>query len=102
MLPVSEKYNELGTCCMGKVGELTSPLEAHDPELMLESGRVKKGDKLLLMPNKTDVEIAGIYTEQADEMEQAFAGDNIRLRLRGINDEDIQPGEWRDQGSVLG
>lgn len=20
MLPVSEKYNELGTCCMGKVG----------------------------------------------------------------------------------
>jgi translation elongation factor EF-1alpha len=22
MLPVSEKYNELGTCCMGKVGEL--------------------------------------------------------------------------------
>lgn len=60
--------------------------------LMTESGRVKKGDKLLLMPNKTDVEISGIYTEQADEMEQAFAGDNVRLRLKGINDEDIQPG----------
>lgn len=22
MLPVSEKYNELGTCCMGKIGVL--------------------------------------------------------------------------------
>jgi peptide chain release factor subunit 3 len=36
MLPISEKYNELGTMVMGKV----------------ESGRVKKGDSLLLMPNK--------------------------------------------------
>jgi peptide chain release factor subunit 3 len=36
MLPVSEKYNEMGTMVMGKI----------------ESGRVKKGDSLLLMPNK--------------------------------------------------
>jgi translation elongation factor EF-1alpha len=36
MLPVSEKYNELGTMVMGKI----------------ESGLVKKGDTLLLMPNK--------------------------------------------------
>ena len=59
---------------------------------MPESGRVKKGDKLVLMPNKTEIEVAGIYTEQADEMDQAFAGDNIRIRLRGINDDEIQPG----------
>jgi peptide chain release factor subunit 3 len=36
MLPVSEKYNELGSMVMGKI----------------ESGRVKKGDSLLMMPNK--------------------------------------------------
>ena len=36
MLPVSEKYNELGTMVMGKI----------------ESGHIKKGDTLLLMPNK--------------------------------------------------
>lgn len=36
MLPVSEKYNELGTMVMGKI----------------ESGRVKKADTLLMMPNK--------------------------------------------------
>lgn len=39
MLPVSEKYNELGTMVMGKI----------------ESGLVKKGDTLLLMPNKVRV-----------------------------------------------
>ncbi|ORY33045.1 P-loop containing nucleoside triphosphate hydrolase protein [Naematelia encephala] len=76
MLPISEKYNEMGTMVMGKI----------------ESGRVKKGDQLLLMPNKSTVEVAGIYTEQAEELEQAFCGDNIRLRLRGVSDEDVSPG----------
>ncbi|WWD21314.1 hypothetical protein CI109_105798 [Kwoniella shandongensis] len=76
MLPVSEKYNEMGTMIMGKI----------------ESGRVKKGDKLLMMPNKTTVEVAGIYSEQADELEQAFCGDNIRIRLSNISDKDIAPG----------
>lgn len=76
MLPVAEKYNELGTMAMGKI----------------ESGRVKKGDTLLLMPNKHTVEVAAIYTETAEELDAAFCGDNIRLRLRGINDDEIQPG----------
>lgn len=76
MLPISEKYNEMGTMVMGKI----------------ESGRVKKGDSLLLMPNKSTVEVAGIYTEQAEELDQAFCGDNIRLRLRGVSDEDVIPG----------
>ena len=76
MLPISEKYNELGTMVMGKI----------------ESGRVKKGDSLLLMPNRSNVEVAGIFTEQAEELDQAFSGDNIRLRLRGVSDEDVSPG----------
>ena len=94
MLPVSEKYNEMGTMVMGK----------------LESGRVKKGDPLLVMPNRvsrvmvtcdigraqsilqTTIEVAGIYNEQAEELDNAFCGDNIRLRIRGIADEDISPG----------
>jgi hypothetical protein len=39
MLPVSEKYNEMGSIVVGKI----------------ESGRVKKGDSLLLMPNKVRI-----------------------------------------------
>ncbi|ODO09396.1 translation elongation factor Tu [Cryptococcus amylolentus CBS 6273] len=76
MLPISEKYNELGTMVMGKI----------------ESGRVKKGDTLLMMPNKHTVEVAGIFSEQADEMEMAFCGDNIRIRISGVADKDITPG----------
>jgi peptide chain release factor subunit 3 len=76
MLPISEKYNEMGTTVMGKI----------------ESGRVKKGDTLLIMPNRASVEVASILTEQQEELDQAFCGDNIRLRLRGISDEDVSPG----------
>ncbi|WVQ93006.1 hypothetical protein IAU59_000069 [Kwoniella sp. CBS 9459] len=76
MFPVSEKYNELGTVVMGKI----------------ESGRVKKGDSLLMMPNKTTVEVSAIFTETADEIDQAFCGDNVRLRLTGVSDKDITPG----------
>lgn len=76
MLPISEKYNELGTMVMGKI----------------ESGRVKKGDSLLMIPNRQSVEVAGIYTETSEEMDVAFCGDNIRMRLRGTSDEDVSPG----------
>lgn len=76
MLPVSEKFNELGTMIMGKI----------------ESGRVRKGDSLLLMPNKRTIEVAAIFTETSEELDVAFCGDNVRIRLRGINDDDVQPG----------
>jgi translation elongation factor EF-1alpha len=42
--------------------------------------------------NQTSVEVSGLYTEDNEEMEAAFCGDNIRIRLRGISDEDILPG----------
>ncbi|KIR52622.1 translation elongation factor Tu [Cryptococcus gattii Ru294] len=76
MLPISEKYNELGTMVMGKI----------------ESGHVKKGDTLLMMPNKHTVEVTGIFSEQAEDMDMAFCGDNIRMRISGVSDRDITPG----------
>lgn len=36
VMPISEKYKDLGTVVVGK----------------LESGRIKKGDQLVMMPNK--------------------------------------------------
>ena len=44
------------------------------------------------MTTQSTIEVAGIYTEESEEMDQAFCGDNIRLRLRGVNDDDVQPG----------
>lgn len=76
MIPVSEKYKDMGTVIVGKI----------------ESGRVRKGSSLLMMPNRVTVEVAGIFNEMEEEIASAFAGDNVRIRLRGVDDEDISPG----------
>ncbi|KAI0698513.1 eukaryotic polypeptide chain release factor 3 [Cerioporus squamosus] len=76
MMPVSEKYKDMGTVVVGKV----------------ESGHMRKGDTLLLMPNKNLVEVSAIYNEMEEEVTSALCGDNVRIRLRGVDDEDISPG----------
>jgi peptide chain release factor subunit 3 len=76
MMPVSEKYKDMGTIVVGKI----------------ESGHVRKGDMLLLMPNKDTVEVGAIYNEMEEEVSRGLCGDNVRLRIRGVDDEDITPG----------
>lgn len=44
------------------------------------------------MPNKSNVEISAIYNELEEEITAAVCGDNVRVRLRGVEDEDITPG----------
>lgn len=39
-----------------------------------------------------NVEITAIYSESEEEIPHAFGGDNVRVRLRGIEDEDVSPG----------
>ncbi|ORY74782.1 P-loop containing nucleoside triphosphate hydrolase protein [Leucosporidium creatinivorum] len=76
MMPISEKYSDMGTVIVGKV----------------ESGTLRKGQNLVLMPNKTPVSVAAIHNEMEDEIPLAMCGDNIRVRLRGVEDEDINIG----------
>ncbi|KAI1037907.1 hypothetical protein LB505_001629 [Fusarium chuoi] len=44
------------------------------------------------MPNKTNVEAAAVYGEQEDEVQLAQCGDQVRIRLKGIEEDDILPG----------
>ncbi|KZT72492.1 hypothetical protein DAEQUDRAFT_685440 [Daedalea quercina L-15889] len=76
MMPISEKYKDMGTIIVGKI----------------EAGHMRKGDSLLLMPNKDIVEVAGIYNEMEEEVSTAICGDNVRIRVRGVEDDDITPG----------
>lgn len=76
MIPISEKYKDMGTIAVGK----------------LESGHIRKGDMLLLMPNRDEVEVAMMYNELEEEVNVAISGDNVRIRLRGAEDDDISPG----------
>ncbi|KAF9186148.1 translation termination factor GTPase eRF3 [Haplosporangium sp. Z 767] len=75
-MPVSEKYKDMGTVVVGKI----------------EAGSIKKGAHVLMMPNSVKVEVQAIYNEIEEEIPMAAVGDNIRLRLRGIEEEDIMIG----------
>ncbi|CAI8502698.1 unnamed protein product [Pichia kudriavzevii] len=76
MLPVSGKMKDLGTVIEGKI----------------ESGHIKKGQSLLLMPNRTNVEVLTIYNETEAEADSAFCGEQVRLRLKNVEEEDVSVG----------
>lgn len=76
MMPVNAKYRDLGTMIDGKI----------------EAGVVKKGMNLIMMPRKQNVEVSAVFGEQEDEISIAQCGDQVRLRLKGIEEEDILPG----------
>jgi len=75
LMPISGKFREMGTVITGKI----------------ESGRIAKGDNILIMPNKVNVEVIGINIEES-EVKEAESGDNVRLRLKGIEEEDVMVG----------
>ncbi|KAI8058456.1 P-loop containing nucleoside triphosphate hydrolase protein [Syncephalis plumigaleata] len=75
MMPITDKSKEMGTTIAGKI----------------ESGHVKKGKRAVIMPGKKSVEITSIHIEE-DEVEAAVSGDNVRLRIRGVEEEDIAIG----------
>ncbi|EWC46449.1 hypothetical protein DRE_04392 [Drechslerella stenobrocha 248] len=76
MMPVSGKYKDMGTMAEGKI----------------ESGVIKKGSPILMMPGRVQVEVTAIYSESDEELPHAMCGDQVRLRLRGVEEEDILPG----------
>ncbi|OAA68679.1 eukaryotic peptide chain release factor GTP-binding subunit [Niveomyces insectorum RCEF 264] len=76
MMAVNGKYRDMGTMVEGKI----------------EAGVVKKGMSLIMMPNKQPVEITAVYGDTEEEMAIAQCGDQVRLRLRGIEEEEILPG----------
>nr|AYM47849.1 transcription elongation factor 2 [Starmerella bombicola] len=76
MLPVSSKSKDLGTVVEGKI----------------ESGALKKGASLLMMPNRQAVEVSTIFNESEQEISGAIVGDQVKLKLKGIDEEEIQIG----------
>jgi peptide chain release factor subunit 3 len=76
MMPINGKYRDMGTLVEGKI----------------EAGVIKKNMSLVMMPNREKVEVAALYGETEDEVNAAQCGDQVRIRLRGIEEEDILPG----------
>ncbi|KAK6427636.1 translation termination factor GTPase eRF3 [Oleoguttula sp. CCFEE 5521] len=76
MMPISAKYRDMGTMIEGKI----------------EAGILKKDQKYLMMPNKAEITISALYGEDEDEIPHAQAGEQVRLRIKGAEEEDIFPG----------
>lgn len=75
MLPVVDKYKDMGTVVMGKV----------------ESGEAKKGQTLCLMPNKTQVIVDQLWSDD-DEVTAVGPGENVKIKLKGVEEEEVSPG----------
>ncbi|XP_074866425.1 eukaryotic peptide chain release factor GTP-binding subunit ERF3A isoform X2 [Carettochelys insculpta] len=74
-LPIVDKYKDMGTVVLGK----------------LESGSICKGQQLVMMPNKHNVEVLGILSDDV-ETDSVAPGENLKIRLKGIEEEEILPG----------
>ena len=76
MMPISAKYKDLGTMIEGKI----------------ESGILKKEASYLLMPTRQVVTISALYGETEDEISVATCGDQVRIRIRGVEENEVLPG----------
>ncbi|CAM0945793.1 unnamed protein product [Alopecurus aequalis] len=74
-MPIMDKYKDMGTVVMGKI----------------ESGTISEGDNLVVMPNKANVKVISVYCDE-DKVRSAAPGENVRVKLSGIEEEDIAAG----------
>lgn len=74
-MPVMDRYKDMGTVVMGKS----------------EAGLVRKGDSLMMMPNRVPVKVSTLWRDD-EEVAAAKPGENLRLRLSGIEEDEIQSG----------
>lgn len=75
IMPIVDKYKDMGTVVMGKV----------------ESGCAKKGQNLLVMPNRSQVSVDQLWSDD-DEVTAVGPGENVKIKLKGIEEEDVSPG----------
>jgi len=76
MMPIGAKYRDMGTMVEGRI----------------EAGVITKSSNYIMMPNREEVGIAALYGETEEEIPHATCGDQVRMRIRGIEEEDIMPG----------
>jgi len=74
-LPIVDKYKDMGTVVLGK----------------LESGSISKATQLIMMPNRQTVDVLALLSDDV-ETDDAGPGENLKLRLKGIEEEEILPG----------
>ncbi|KAG7302658.1 Eukaryotic peptide chain release factor GTP-binding subunit ERF3A [Plutella xylostella] len=75
IMPVVDKYKDMGTVLMGKV----------------EAGTTRKSQTLFLMPNRVQVTVDQLWSDDI-EVTSIGPGENVKVKLKGIEEEDVSPG----------
>jgi len=83
-LPIQEKFKDMGIMIAGK----------------LESGVIEKGKSYTLMPNKSSVETQQIFVDDV-EVDMAIAGNNVKLKIKGTDEDDISVGHMLCEDKYL-
>lgn len=74
-LPIVDRYKDMGTIVLGKI----------------ESGIINRGSVYTLMPNRYSVEVMTMWSDE-EETDKAYPGENVKLKLKNIEDEDVSAG----------
>lgn len=72
-IPVLDKMRDRGPIIFGKC----------------ESGTIRMGDKLTVMPSNIPVQIVNIYNGKDEAVAYALPGENVKIKLFGIDDEEV-------------
>lgn len=75
MMPIVDKYSDMGTVVMGKV----------------ESGSCTKGQTLAVYPNRTEVKVDALWSDDI-EVTQVECGENVKVKVKGVEENDISAG----------
>ena len=73
--PIVDKYRDMGVILLGK----------------LESGQIIRGQTYTLMPNRVMIKVTQVLTDDI-EVDCANAGENLKIKVDGIEEEDVQSG----------
>lgn len=119
MMPINAKYKDMGTMIEGKIeaGQMKKGVTylmmvctswsdrllvlavailrflSHPSGISHDAGTFGEGVMLTCsQPNREDVTISALYGETEDEIASATCGDQVRVRIRGVEEEDILPG----------
>lgn len=74
-MPIIDKYKDSGTVVMGKS----------------EAGLIRVGQGLCVMPNKSKVKVTTLWQDES-EVVAARPGENLRIRLSGVEEDQVLPG----------
>lgn len=73
--PILDRYKDMGTIMLGKI----------------EAGVVACNQKLVLMPNKTNIKVMSLLIDE-EESDDAYPGENVKIKVTGVEEEDVSPG----------